>query len=564
MGAGLAFELKPPDPDAARELGRACGLGAATAQVLLHRDLGDEARTREFLDARLSGLTPPDEMADRALAADRIASAIRSRERVVVFGDYDVDGTTSAVVLSGILRELGGAAVTLAANRFEGGYGFSDTALDRCIEAGASMIVTCDCGSSDHDRIARARSRGVDVVVVDHHLVPEEPLPAFAFLNPHRLDCPFPYQGLASAGLALSLGGAVRRAMGRDLDLKSWLDLVALGTIADVAPLDGDNRRLVRAGLRLLADPGARPGIVALRDVANLKGRHLGARDVSFRLAPRLNAAGRLGDPRITVELLEAATPEQARGLAARVEQINEERKQVERRVTAEARAQALEVYGEAPDRGVVVASEGWHRGVVGITAARLVDSLGVPVLALAVEDGVAHGSGRAPDGFPLYDALSMCAPLLLGFGGHQAAAGLSVAADRIEPLRADFAAATARFPMAPAGPPLVDVCLDGVVFPVPSAADLMRLEPTGEANPEPLYAVTQARVVSARTVGEGGAHLKLELEVGPQRLSAFGFDLGSRAAGLGATVDALGHVRLDTWRGGDAVELHLVAVQGG
>jgi single-stranded-DNA-specific exonuclease len=211
---GVPFELSRADPDAARELGRACGVGAATAQVLLNRGFADEGSAREFLTPRLAGLTSPDGMADRQIAADRLASAVRAGERIAIFGDYDVDGTTSAAILADVLEALGGQVSALVASRFDGGYGFGDRALARCLETGAGLIVTCDCGSSDHERIAEARRRGVDVVVVDHHLVPAEPLPALAFLNPHRPDCGFPYKGLASAGLALSVGAAVRAAMG--------------------------------------------------------------------------------------------------------------------------------------------------------------------------------------------------------------------------------------------------------------------------------------------------------------------------------------------------------------
>ena len=559
---GLSFELRSADPDAARELGRACGVGAATAQVLLHRGIADEARAKDFLTPRLAGLTPPDGMADRDIAADRIARAIRAGERIAVFGDYDVDGTTSAAILADVIEALGGDVVALVASRFDGGYGFSDRGLARCIEAGARLIVTCDCGSSDHERIAAARRQGIDVVVVDHHLVPAEPLPALAFLNPHRPECGFPYKGLASAGLALSVGAAVRAALRADLDLRSWLDLVALGTIADCAPLDGDNRRLVRAGLKLLSEP-RRPGVVALREVARMAPALTSAVDVAYRLAPRLNAAGRLGDPSITLALLRSRTPEEARGLAARIEQLNDERKAVERCTTELAVAQVVDVYGAEPTSGVVAAGQGWHRGVVGITAARLVERFDAPVIAISIDDGIGHGSCRAPDGFPLHDAVSRCAALLDAFGGHQAACGLTLRADRVDALRAAFADACTR--VAPNGVArsarLADVCLDGSVFDVPHARDLLGLEPLGEANAEPVFALRGARVEQKSAVGAEGAHLKLCLRVGRRSLWAFGYDLGPRLDRLTDTVDALGHVRLDTWRRGHAVELRLLAV---
>ncbi len=488
---------------------------------------------------------------------------MRAREKVAVFGDYDVDGTTSATILSDVLEAVGGDVRALVANRYDGGYGFSDAALARCLDTSATLVVTCDCGSSDHERIEEAKARGVDVVVIDHHLVPAEPLPALAFFNPHRPECGFPYKGLASAGLAFSIGAALRTALDAKIDLKEWLDLVALGTIADVAPLDGDNRRLVRAGLVRLSEPlWSRPGVRALCETAKVLGT-MGAADVAFRLAPRLNAAGRLGDPTITLELLRSTNVETARGLAARIEQINEERKQVERRVTEEALAQAREVYGPTPEAGVVVAGEGWNRGVVGISAARLVDALGVPAIVIALESGVGHGSGRATPGFRLHGAISRARSELVAFGGHDAAAGLTLRRERLEAFRAGFFdASKSMLESAPGVPtPMADVALDGLVFAPPRSQEVLMLEPVGERNAEPLYVAPAARVERAQAVGEDGAHLKLVLRIGPVRMRGFGRELGHLAATLPQTVDALGHIRLDSWLGGDAVEMRVVSI---
>ncbi|MDH5491558.1 MAG: DHH family phosphoesterase, partial [Myxococcales bacterium] len=273
------------DPEAARVLGAACGVGAAAAQILIDRDLGDPPEAIEFLEARLSGLTDPSSMLDRDAAAERIAAGIRREERIVVFGDYDVDGTTSAVILADGIEALGGRVEILCANRFEGGYGLSGPGLARCLELRPALLITCDCGSSDHERIAQANARGVDVVVVDHHLVPDEPLPALAFINPHRPECAFAYKGMSSAGLAFSLVAALRRRLGARLEMRRYLDLVALGTVADVAPLDGDNRRLVRAGLQRLSSGASRPGVQALLELARIGARApIGGQDIAFRL----------------------------------------------------------------------------------------------------------------------------------------------------------------------------------------------------------------------------------------------------------------------------------------
>ncbi|HET6332669.1 MAG TPA: single-stranded-DNA-specific exonuclease RecJ [Polyangiales bacterium] len=569
----MHYAVKPCDPLAARELGKALELAPALAQVLLHRGFSDTAQAREFLSPQLAGLSAPDAMLDRSRAADRLARAIRRRERIAIFGDYDVDGTTSCAILAGILEQLGGVVHASVGNRWEGGYGLSDIALDRVLESSPSVLVTCDCGSSDHERIARAMKLGIDVIVVDHHLVPEQELPAFAFLNPHRPECGYEYKGLASAGLVLVLGAAVRAVLGVKLDLRDWLDLVALGTIADVAPLDGDNRRLVRAGLSRLASDSARPGIVALRELARVRtrgsnqtSRAISAVDVAFRMTPRLNAAGRMGDPAITLALLRSREVTQARQLAARIEQLNDERKAIERHTTDRAYAQVLDCYSAAPSCGVVLAGPDFHRGVVGISAARVVDRFGVPAIVIAVDGEHAHGSARAPDGFPLFDAIQRCASVLERFGGHHAAAGVTLRSDRIEQFRELFAQATRDLARESfeSPTPIADVALDPSVFELPAPGDLVRLEPMGQANAEPVFLLPEARVVECGVVKD--AHLKLMLRIGSRSISAFGYDMGERREGRecpfepGSLVHVLGHLRIDNWNGREEVELRLVA----
>jgi single-stranded-DNA-specific exonuclease len=554
----MRVEVRTPDPTSASALGRELSVSATTAQILLQRGLADASDARAFLNPRLSELSLPDAMADRDVAAERLASAVRAGEAITVFGDYDVDGTTSAALIAGVLEQLGGRVTVLLANRFEGGYGLSDEALVRVLATKPGVLVTCDCGSSDHERIAQARARGVDVIVVDHHLVPSEPLPALAFLNPHRPDCGFAYKGLCSAGLALSLSAAVRTRLAATLDLRSWLDLVALGTIADIAPLDGDNRRLVRAGLGLLSSHAVRPGVRALRELARIHpGTSVGAVEVSFRMTPRLNAPGRLGDQSLTLSLLRARTLPEARALAAQVEQLNDRRKQIEAEVTKAALAQVRELYGPAPARGVVAAGEGWHRGVVGITAARLSEQLNVPAVVIALEGGVGHGSARAPDGFALFDAIEKCATELTRFGGHQAASGVTLRAERVEAFRAAFHDATATGAHGGEVAHAADVSIDAGPFVLPSAAELLSLEPVGEANPEPVFFLPEVKVLRSSVVGE--RHLKLGLEVGERRLSAFGLDMAERKPGVGQALSAVGPLRIDTWNGGDQLELRLL-----
>jgi len=465
-----------------------------------------------------------------------------------------VDGTTSAVILSEVITALGGEVRTLIADRFHGGYGLSDQALDRCLAESPGLLVTCDCGSSDHERIAKATAGGIDVIVVDHHLVPEETLPAFAFLNPHRPECGFAYKGLCSAGLAFSLGAALRSELGAQLDLRAWLDLVAIGTIADLAPLTGDNRRLVRAGLKKIGSPNSRPALVALRQAARIpESAQLTARDVAFRFSPRLNAPGRLGVADLTLRFLTAKTSKEALSLLQDVEAQNEERKALANRATEEARAQVCELYGDTPKEGVVVASDTWHRGVVGIVAARLVDVFGVPAVVISLDGEHGHGSARTTADFDVYAALAKCASDLSAWGGHRAAAGLSLSKSRLDSFRASFLQATQGEGLGERSLAEVDVALGGA-FRVPTIEDLQRLGPFGEGHPVPTF-LLDAHVVEATGVGQGRVHAKLKLRVGQDSLRAFAPAMFSRIEGRD-NLRLVGEFQPDHWIGGRAVEL--------
>jgi single-stranded-DNA-specific exonuclease len=539
----------------AQALSRALGISVTVAGWLEQRGHSDAEATRRFLNPRLAELTSPDGMLDRKAAAERIARAVRARERIVVFGDYDCDGMTSAAIFTEALRKLGADVTPVLASRFDGGYGFSGAALQRVLALQPGLLVTCDCGSSDHATLERLRASNVDAVVVDHHLVPEQPLPVLAFLNPHRPGCGFPYKWLASCGLALSVLAAVRAELGQALDLRPLLDLVAIGTIGDVAPLDGDNRALVRAGLKVLSE-ARRPGVRALLELAKIEpGSALCAEDVAFRIAPRLNAPGRLGAPDLAVRLLLAETLDSAHALAAEIEQRQVERRAVQEQMLQEALAEVeRERYRERA--AIVVGREGWNHGIVGIVAGRLAAELKRPVAVIGFENGIGRGSVRGPKGARLHDALTACAPHLRRFGGHQAAAGLEVAIDSLETLRAAFERACAEQPPVADcdETPCVRLAAGDNLLRVLS--DLAQLEPCGESNPAPALALV-GRVVSAREVS--GGHLKLELSLdGGERLSAFGIGLGHRAQGLTGEVAVSGRLRPDRYRGGNAIELKL------
>jgi single-stranded-DNA-specific exonuclease len=545
-----------PAGEAALALARAIPMSVTVADVLARRGATAGDPLARWLDPKLSHLTPPDAMADLDALSDRVAHAIRNHERIAVFGDYDCDGITSATIMTEVIEALGGNVQGLVASRFAGGYGFSQPALERVRATGASVLVTCDCGSSDHERLEAAKKVGIDALVIDHHLVPNETLPALAFLNPHRPECGFPYKGLASCGLALFVATALRKKLGASLDVRRWLDLVAVGTIADVAPLDGDNRALVKAGLIVLAQ-GKRTGLSAMTlNGCGGKRRPLSAEDVAYQVAPRINAPGRMGDPTVAMDVLRERDPAKAWALADQIERLTEERREVQRRMCAEAFFD-VEKAGWADEPALVLARQDWHPGIVGIVAGRVADQLQKPCVVIALEGERGRGSARTPSGYRLYDALSTARETLIGFGGHQAAAGVEIAASNVDAFRAAFASAcAAQLEAMPAlAPPnLPDVRLDARDDPRALIADLEQLEPCGEANPAPRVWIADVEVVSAREIK---GHLKIEILLRGERVGGFGPELGEMAATLvGQRVDIVGRLKPDHWRGGGAVEV--------
>lgn len=565
-----AWALRARDRSLEQSLARQLSLHPVLARLLAARGLHSPDEAQQFLYPRLATLTPPEAMADRAAAADRLARAVRAREPIALFGDYDVDGTTSAALLTGVLRALGGDARPMVASRFEGGYGLSQAAAEKLTELGTRLLVTLDCGTSDHERIRWLTARGVDVIVVDHHKVPEEPLPALAFLNAHRPDCGFAYKGLASVGMALSLAAAVRAQVGVALDMRAWLDLVAVGTIADVAPLTGDNRTLVRAGLERLAQNQGRPGLRALLREARLRSK-LRAQDVAFSVAPMINAAGRMGPATPALQLLLAESEAEAGRLARALGELNDQRRKVSAAVVEQALAQVPQVYGAHLPAGLVVAAEGWHHGVGGIVAGRLVERFGRPVAVLCLDGEHGVGSVRGPKGWSLFACVQGCAEVLEQFGGHEGAAGLRVRASKLEALRERFAEQCAlRAPSSDDAETLqVDTEVTAEELGGTLAGQLSLLEPTGHEQPEPLCLLRGLRVSDVRPVGP--THLRGRAALGKVSLGLFLRDgVGRRERGEwtlreGAHVDAVGHLRPDAFAGEQALQLevrHLAAAE--
>jgi len=564
------FTVRPADPRRARLLGERLGLRYLTAQLLINRGISDEQEARRYLEPRLSDLRPPEgpkPMAGFGTAVERLKRAVIDRETIGIFGDYDVDGVTTCALLTDFLNRAGATVSPRVARRGDG-YGFGKGDAYDLASVGCSLIVTGDCGTSDHDTLKLCRSMGVEVIIVDHHQVPEGPCDALALLNPHQPGCDFPFKGLASVGVAFYLAGALRtrlRTAGWPHlpDLRDFLDLVAIGTIADLAPLTEENRVLVHSGLRELKRC-QRPGLRALCEIVGLVEGPTCAADVAFRLAPRLNAPGRLGDATEALSLLIETDQRRARAHAEACNDLNTRRQEVQEVVLREAREQVEEQL-RSRDKGqelevLVVGARGWHAGVVGIVAAKLVDMYARPAVVIAFEDEVGRGSARSAHQFHLYQGLQSASSLLLRYGGHAAAAGLSVHQTNLGALRAALCDAYRR--QLGGQTPLSGTSIDASVsldeIDERLAQEIGLLEPFGIGNQEPLLLVADAEVVRHKVVGNG--HLQVTLRSGSVLRDAIGFGLGHRANELltGARLQVAFVPEIDTHRGLRKVRLRM------
>jgi single-stranded-DNA-specific exonuclease len=543
----IAWQAPSIDESKVAALATAMRIRPLTARLLVARGLAEADLATRFLDPRLADLRPPDGMADLPRALERLAGAFAAGETIGVFGDYDVDGVTTAAILTSALRAFGGRVVARAASR-HAGYGLGVEDVARFAADGCRVLVTGDCGTSDHAALAAARARGIDTIVIDHHELPEGESAAYALVNSRRPDDAFAFKGLASCGVAFYLAAALRTRLGSPFDPRELLDLVALGTIADLVPLVAENRILVAAGLQKLSQR-KRPGLAALAVRAELGGSQITAHDAAFRLTPRLNAAGRLGDAQLALDLLLAGEADAER-LADALEDQNTERQRVQELVWKEALAQATAQVEEDAAPAVVVGAEGWHSGVVGIIAARLVDRFARPAIAIGFRDGEGRGSARTVSGVNLFDALGRCARHLTKFGGHASAAGMSLLIGELPTFRASFAAEAARqLGTAPAARALaVDAEVSLRDLDLGFAEELARLAPFGVANREPLFALSGVTARATRVVGKD--HLQLTLDHGGTTGEAIAFGFAGADPGAGARVDLVATAELDTFRG--------------
>lgn len=569
------WRLRSHDTERIARLARAANVPAVLAQLLCARGVDQPDLVRAFLECKLTYLRDPGELPGTQRAAEVLAAAVRGGKRIVIYGDYDVDGLTGASLLWKCLRLLGANVGCYVPHRTEEGYGVHSEALAQLAQQGAQLVVTVDCGITSVEEAQRAAELGMELIVTDHHQ-PADRLPkAAAIVHPALPQAPYAFAGLSGSGVAFKLAWAlcqeasqarrVSTAM-REL-LLDVVGLAALGTVADVVPLLDENRILVHHGLNTLrATPGL--GLERLMQAAGLdRTRPLSAEDLSFTLAPRLNAAGRLGQAQLAFELLTTTQPQRAAALADYLNELNSSRQSLERSVYLAALKQATEQFDPEQDAALVLAGRGWHAGVIGIVAGRLAERFHRPVVLLALDElGVkpALGSARSVPGFNLHDGLAACHEHLLGYGGHHAAAGLKIREEQIPAFRQAFCeyAAAELADAERQGELWIDAEVPLSALTLDTVRQIERLAPFGNGNPRPVLCATDCRVgAPPRQMGNGGRHLCLELVQHNVRMRAVAFGRGEHAdelGQLGGPLEVAFQPVINHFNGRSRVELHI------
>jgi len=562
------WKLKPVDDLAVRKIADRTGLSAPLARVLTLRGHHALDEIETFLNPRLAGLSDPFLLPDMQKAVSRLWEAIDASETIVVFGDYDVDGVTATALLTRIFAALGANVKPFIPDRLDEGYGLSRDALRRCLEEhGATLVVTVDCGTNSADSVAHAQTKGVDVIVTDHHEPDGQTAAACALINP-KLGAVSELENLSGVGIAFKLSHAVLKA-GRDagkavagnVDLCDYLDFAALGTVADLVPLVDENRIIVRHGLAAL-NTTKWEGLRALKVVAGMHGEadthHLG-----FQLGPRINAAGRIGQPMQALRLLTTNDPAEAREIADLLDRTNQERRKLERDMAEEAFAEVDAYFNPEKHFGLVVAREGWHPGVVGIVASRVSRHYNRPTIVMDInEDGSMRGSCRSIDEFDVLEGLRVCDRYLIKYGGHKMAAGVELAVDSLDAFKSAFnAAASSKLKVLDLAPVQhIDAEVSGDELDWKFFEQLKRLHPFGQDNPEPVWSLRGAGL-SGRPRVVGQSHLKFSVVSNDRTFDAIAFNYSVEQLPEGR-LDIAFALKENSWNGNSGLQLQVKDVR--
>lgn len=551
------WKIAHPSPEGRAQLERA-GIPSLLACVLSARGVTEPEQAWKLLTPGEEPLLDPMLPKDMDRAVLRVTRALKRGETIAVYGDYDVDGITATCLLTDCLTRLGGRVRSYIPDRLEEGYGLNQEAVLHLARQGVTLIITVDCGITAAREVEFARELGIDVVITDHHECKQAIPEAAAVVDPHRPDCPYPFKGLAGVGVALKLAMAAAGPDRAGLVFREYADLAAVGTVADVMPMTGENRTIVQTGLAALAHP-RRVGLAQLMEEAGLGDKPVTSVSIGYTLAPRINAAGRMGQADLAAELLLTRDPGRAAALAQELCALNRERQTIECEIFQEC-VQRLE---RRPQSGVILlADEHWHQGVVGIVASRLTEKYSCPVFMVCLDQGMGKGSCRSWGGVNLFHLLTQCQDLLEGFGGHAMAAGFTVREENIPALERRLRQLVLEEQAGEELPSLLDI--DAAVLPqeltVEAVEALDALEPCGAGNPRPVLVLTGAHVISAAQVGRG-RHLKLRLEGRGVPLDAIFFSVDGSELGLtpGCRVDVAFYPQINDFRGVRSVQLQVV-----
>jgi single-stranded-DNA-specific exonuclease len=565
------------NPDFIQYLSKTASVSPIIAQILVNRGIKTAPDIARFLRGEIQDLSDPMSISGMQAAVERIIRAIHRKEKILIHGDYDVDGICATVILYQAIQAMGGDCCYFIPNRFKHGYGFNPEGVTIAEQRAAGLIITVDCGITALDTAALCRTKGIDLIVTDHHepirksavnilnqpsdadgvaskpadtvLLPD----AVAVINPKLMADTPTLRFLSGAGIALKLVQALVSEGYAHMSFVDFVDLATLGTVADMVPLRGDNRIIVREGLSRIAR-GTRPGIKALAAIAGINGKEVKAGRLSFSLIPRMNAAGRLGDTHDVVEMLSTSSSDRAEQIAQRLDTLNTERQEIEEKMFQEAIGM---LQGRDALSVIVIASESWHQGVNGIVASRLVEQTYRPAIVCAIEDGIAKGSARSIPSFDICTALADCSDLLLGFGGHHQAAGLRLEAANLNALGKKLCTL---FDETEDVERIPSLTIDAGVSLADITGGLMRefrlLEPLGSGNPEPLFGSKMLSVDSSRIVGNN--HLKMKLRQKSYVIDAIGFGLGQDRGHLdvSTTIDAVYTPSINEWNGRQSLQL--------
>lgn len=552
-------------------LARILGVSPILASLLISRGCVDELSAQSFLKPSYDQLHDPYLMLGMSAAVSRVLRAIEAAEPILVYGDYDVDGTTGTAVLLRALNLLGARTGFHVPHRFTEGYGIRQDALEKAVADGYKLAISVDCGIRAHEPLYWARDHGLDVIITDHHL-PDEGQgvpPAYAVLNPNQVGCDYPDKNLAGVGVAFKLVAALFRARGRESQINAFLKIVAIGTVADVAKLTGENRTIVALGLKDLAK-ATNPGLRALMEVAGCgDGTGMTAYDIGFRIGPRINAAGRMDAARAVVELFSTRDSAEALRLAQQLDRRNQERKDVQRQIVELAIAE-LESSEMTPAYSyvAVIAGEGWHRGVIGIAASKIAERVNRPCVVLSIDlaGDVAHGSARSIEPYHLLNGLTSCADLFEKFGGHSHAAGITIKPDRIPELRRRLnehaASCLSKEDLQPCLSIDAELPTEEITFEL--VGELQKLEPYGAGNPRPTFQARNLCILSEpRLIGQ--RHLKMTV-AGPQRrpLETIWWNGAEHAAGLKGRIDLAYTIETSNWGGETFLQLSVQDIRDG